>query len=238
MTPAPPPPTLYARAHRSLSYRGPWRTLLVGFALARYRLRHGFRAPRPHAFDLEFGTDTVSLSRASEHKGDAALGNGHEPIDTVDFANLMAGLDCDLSSFTFLDFGSGQGRALMLASDYPFQRIVGIEHGRELYQSALANLARYRNPRQHCRAIECVWADAAAWEMPAVPTVFYFCEPFREPMLRRMAARVRASLQAAPRPAYVLYVGELRRVWEEAGGFEPVATSYWTCIYRWQAPRS
>ncbi len=231
-----PAPTLAARMRRSLGYRGPWRTLRVGLALARYRLRYGLAAPRPHAFDLEFGTDTVSLTRATEHRGDAALGNGHEPIDTVDFANLMAGLNADLRPFTFVDFGSGQGRALLLASNYPFERIVGVEHGLELHQSALANLARYRNPRQRCRAIECVWADAASWEIPAVPVVFYFCEPFREPMLRRMAARVRASLRAAPRPAYVLYVGELRRVWEEAGGFERVASSYWTCIFRWRPP--
>jgi hypothetical protein len=230
-----PPPTLYARMRRSLGYRGPWRTLRVGLALARYRMRRGWAAPRPHAFDLEFGTDTVSLARATEHKGDAALGNNHEPIDTVDFANLMAGLEDDLSQFTFVDFGSGQGRAILLASDYPFARIVGIEHGRELYEMALANLARYRNPRRRCAAVDCVWADALSWPLPAVPTVFYFCEPFREPMLRRMAERVRDSLAAAPRPAYVLYVGELRRVWEEVGGFEPVSASYWTCIYRWRA---
>jgi hypothetical protein len=231
-----PPPTLYARMRRSLGYRGVRRTVRVGLGLARYRLRHGASAPRPHAFDLEFGTDTVSLAGATNLKGDATLGNGHEPIDTVDFANLMAGLNADVRGFTFIDIGAGQGRASLLASDYPFERIIGIEHGRELYESALANLQRYRNPRQRCDAVECIWADALAWEMPAVPTVFYLCEPFREPLLGRMAARIQQSLGAAPRPAYVLYVGAHAGIWEEGQDFETLYRAYEAGAYRWKAP--
>ncbi|HVA64202.1 MAG TPA: hypothetical protein VNF74_10795 [Terriglobales bacterium] len=229
-------PTLTARMRRSLAYRGAGRTLRVAVALAGYRLRRGFRAPRPHAFDLEFGTETASLAQASRYQGAGEGGNGHEPIDTVDFANLIAPLAGVIAGggFTFLDFGSGQGRALLLASDYPFARIVGVEHGLELHQSAERNLARYRSRRQRCPAIESLWADATTWELPLEPTVFYFCEPFQEPLLRRMAERVRASLGAHPRAGYVLYVGSLAAVWEASGAFATLAAGCESRVYRWR----
>lgn len=228
-------PSLYRRMRRSLGYRGPWRTLRVGAALAGYRLRHGWRAPRPHAFDLEYGTDTASLAQAATLKGDPVNGNGHEPIDTVDFQRLMADLPpLDLGQFTFVDFGAGQGRAVLLAAEYPLRRIVGVEHGLELVRSAEANVARYlksHSPRQRCRELRIEWADAAEWELPAGPTLFYFCEPFRAPMLRRMVGRIAESAAAAPRPIYVLYVGAQAALWDENPAFRRVRARFEAHVY-------
>lgn len=232
-----PHPTLHARWRRSLGYRGLGRTLKVGCALARYRLLRGARAPRPHAFDLEWGTDTTSLEFGSTIVGDPALSNGHLPIDTVDFTNLMAPLGVDYRVFTFIDFGSGQGRALMLASCHPFAAVIGIEYARELHQIAERNLAVFarRCRLQQCSQVQSVWADAALWPIPPVPTLFYICEPFKEPMMRRMVERVLQSLHASPRPAYVLYVGDgFRPLWEASGEFEIVGAHYYDRIYRWK----
>jgi SAM-dependent methyltransferase len=228
-------PTLRARFRRSLGYRGLGRTLRVGGALAAYRLRRGLAAPRPHAFDLEFGTDTVSLTGGETVAG-ATAGNGHEPIDPVDFAQIMAALAIEHQRFDFIDFGSGQGRALMLAAAYPFARVIGIEYARELHESALGNLERWRRRgAQRAGEVASVWADAAAWELPHRPAVYYFCEPFQEVMMRRMAARLRASLEGAPRPAYVLYVGDwFRPVWEQPGDFETLAAHYFDRVYRYR----
>lgn len=239
-----PPPTLRARFRRSIGYRGLRRTLRVGAALALYRLRRGPRAPRPHAFDLEFGVDTVSLTGGGEVVGDGALGNPHEPIDTVDFAGLIALLPPPLEPFAFFDFGSGQGRALMLAAQFPFARIVGLEHDRALHESAERNLARYRRRAKRlirCTDVRSVWADAALWPIPPVPAVFYFCEPFQAPLMRLVIGRVLDSLHAAPRPAYVLYVGDWHRaLWEASGEFETLGGHYFDRCYRWRGapPRS
>jgi hypothetical protein len=220
---------------RSLGYRGPWRTLRVGAALGAYRLRYGWNAPRPHAFDLEYGTDTASLAGASTLKGDAVNGNGHEPIDTVDFRRLMGDLPAiDLRGFTFVDFGAGQGRAVLLAAEYPLARIVGVEHGLELVRSAEANVARFLSRsgrRQRCRELTIEWADAAAWELPEGPALFYFCEPFRAPMLQRMIGRIAASAAAAPRPVYVLYVGAQGALWDAHPAFHLLRARYESRVY-------
>lgn len=243
MASGPASPTLRARFRRSLGYRGLRRTLRVGGALAFYHARRGLRAPRPHAFDLEFGTDTVALDYGELVAG-ADEGNPYEPIDPVDFARVMSGLEqvaIDYRQYDFIDFGCGHGRALMLAAEYPFARVIGIEYARGLLASAERNLESWRRrARPRAGEVSCQWADAGQWALPHRPAVYYFCEPFREPMMWRMAERIRAHLSAAGHanatPGYVLYVGDrYRPAWEQAGDFEIVAAHYYDRAYRYRS---
>ncbi|HXE31765.1 MAG TPA: hypothetical protein VN515_08190 [Terriglobales bacterium] len=223
---------------RSWRYRGAGRTLRIGLALAAYRLRRGWGAPRPHAFDLEFGVETVSPEAGTEFCSGAPEGNGYEPVDPVDFARMMQPLPADLAAYTFVDFGSGRGRALLLAAEYNFAAVMGIEYSRALHVAAQQNLAAYarrRHRRQRCLRLEPVWADALAWPLPPTPSVFYFSEPFPEPQMRLMAARLAASLQTAPRPAFVMYGGDrCQHLWRERTDFEMLALTPVDCVLRYR----
>ena len=48
-------------------------------------------------------------------------------------------------TFTFVDLGSGKGRTLLMASDYPFRRIIGVELLPSLHQIAQENLRQYKS---------------------------------------------------------------------------------------------
>ena len=74
----------------------------------------------------------------------------------------------------------------MMASDYPFRRIIGVELLPALNQVAQENLARYQNSSQKCFAIESVCADASSFPLPAAPLVLYMFNPFPELSLRRV----------------------------------------------------
>ena len=54
--------------------------------------------------------------------------------------------------FAFVDMGSGKGRALLVASELPFAKIVGVELSQELHQIAEENVRRYRPESQLCTA--------------------------------------------------------------------------------------
>jgi len=55
---------------------------------------------------------------------------------------------CDrLRDFTFVDLGSGKGRVLLMASHYPFKRIIGVEFIPELHQVAQENIRKYTEQR-------------------------------------------------------------------------------------------
>ena len=62
----------------------------------------------------------------------------------------------DFRDFIFIDLGSGKGRALLMASDYPFRRIVGVELLPQLHRAAQDNLTKYRSETQQCfcRAVD------------------------------------------------------------------------------------
>ena len=72
----------------------------------------------------------------------------------------------DFSDYTFLDYGSGKGRVLLMASEFPFRRIVGIEFATDLHEIAVKNIESYRNQKQKCFDIAAVNMDAADFPLP------------------------------------------------------------------------
>src|ERR1700760_2411871 len=101
-----------------------------------------------HPFDERFGVETSGLLY------DLPTGHPHDLYNNGYFAvapsvfhavieSLRQQLHLDLQHFDFVDIGSGKGRALLLATDYPFRKIVGIELSPELDRIARANVARF-----------------------------------------------------------------------------------------------
>ena len=110
-----------------------------------------------------------------------------------------------LHDFTFIDLGSGKGRVLLMASDYPFRRIIGVEFIPELHRAAQKNIAGYSNDRQLCRQIESVCMDARDFQFPPGPLVVYLFNPFSESTFAQVLENLRRSVEQSPRPVYVAY---------------------------------
>lgn len=159
-------------------------------------------------FDRRVDTTASNLSALTRLAG-AAAGAGYQPVDPALFRQMMDRLPLDFPRFIFLDLGSGKGRALLLASDDPFRRIIGVELLPELHRVALQNIAQYRSESQRCFAIESICADALDFAFPPDPTVLYLFNPLPEPALRTVLERFAASLAAHPRESYVLYANPI-----------------------------
>ncbi len=74
----------------------------------------------------------------------------------------------DHSRFTFIDLGSGKGRILFLAAEYPYRRIQGVEFARELHSEAQENFRTFSTGAGSSGAgkIESVCVDAGNFEFP------------------------------------------------------------------------
>ncbi len=135
--------------------------------------------------------------------------SAYQPTGPTYFADMMEELkrhtNEDLRDFTFIDFGSGKGRALLMASDYPFRRIIGVELLPSLNQVARENIAQYKNDAQKCFVLETVCADAADFHIPEGPLILYFFNPFPESGLRRTLATLEKDLSSRSGPVYLLY---------------------------------
>ncbi len=164
------------------------------------------------------------------------LGSFHSPYQPTDpalFHEMMASLPIEFDTFTFVDLGSGKGRTLLMASEYPFRKIVGVELIAELHRAAEENIRAYHSPTQRCPQIEAICMDACEFPFPAEPLLLYLFNPLPESGMRRLIANLEKSLAASPRPVYVLYhnpllehlIGE-HAVFVRVGGAEQYSIYY------------
>ncbi len=205
------------RLRRSLTKRG----LLATITLFGRTLVDGVRNLRPahlrkrlrqrqseREFDLLYGVDTagsIPLGNLEIEFDTQIYGAAYQPIHHVDFASLLVALDLPIEKMTFVDFGSGKGRAILLAGKLPFKRIVGVEFSEVLHKIACQNLERYTG-ELNCADIELICADAVEYELPSSdPLVLYFYNPFERPVMQRVVSRVVESLRSRPRRIVVIY---------------------------------
>jgi len=156
-------------------------------------------------YDWDHPVDTTSATVAWRER---LLGQFLSPYQATDpdlFREMLSSLDIDFRQFTFVDIGSGKGRVLLMASDYPFRRILGIERLPALHRIALGNIGKYRSDFQKCLDLQSICADAADYTLPREPLVLYLFNPLPEYALRRLMAKLAASLEENPRAVRVLY---------------------------------
>jgi len=185
------------------------------------RNRRAGRADR--RFDEERRVDTagiIPLAALAIESPNRRFGVRYQPTNPVAFHRLLSALPVGLDEFTFVDYGAGKGRVLLMAGEYPFRRIIGVEFSPELLEVARRNLATSPGLAER---VELVCMDAVEFEPPPEPLVLYFYNPFAVGVMRAVLERVSASLQRLPRPAYALLTGDspLGDVLMEAG-FKPL----------------
>jgi SAM-dependent methyltransferase len=130
----------------------------------------------------------------------------YQPVRLHAFRRIMTMLAIDHQEFTFVDFGCGKGRAMLLASEFPFRRILGVELSPALCQAARENIRAYTSPTQQCKRLEVACADAAQYRVPREPAVLFFYNPFDAQIMSPVLHNLEESLREAPRPLYlVLY---------------------------------
>lgn len=196
---------------------------------SRRRLRYG-----DLDFDWDHRVDTTwsNLSLRTRLR-EVLLGRQYQPTDALTFHALMAHLTIDFRSFTFVDLGCGKGRALLLASGYPFRRIVGVEVLPELFAIARLNAAKYSSAQQQCRVIDTWCGDARDYTLPPDPVVIFMFDPFPPAILREMLARIEQSVRDTPREVWIAYQNPVSaKVLVESVAFRQVAGTLQYAIFR------
>ena len=125
--------------------------------------------------------------------------------------------------YSFVDLGCGKGRALIVASEFGFHEILGLELSPALTADAVLNIAKVRAAHPDRAPMHAIRADAASFTPPPGPFVVFLYHPFEAPVMRRVVKAISASLAAAPREAVVVYVNaRLARLFDAAPALERV----------------
>jgi SAM-dependent methyltransferase len=165
-------------------------------------------------YDWNFRVNTTSGAVGWTDRLVGMFHSAYQPTEPAAFREMMDALkttalreqpDFSFADFTFLDLGSGKGRTLLMASDYPFRKIIGVELLPSLHAIAQENLAKYKSDSQRCFALESICADATAFPLPDDPLAIFLFNPFPESGMRQVVRNLEESLRTHPRPVYVVY---------------------------------
>jgi len=194
-------------------------------------------------YDWDHRVNTTSGAVGGRDRLLGAFHSAYQPTDPAAFREMLEALAAqshlNFRDFTFLDLGSGKGRTLLMASNYPFRRILGVELLPALDRIAQQNLRQYKNDSQQCFSMESSCADATAFDLPGEPLVVYLFNPFGESGLRRLVSNIEQSLRANPRPMFVLYHNPLlEHVLAESAALHKIRGTRQCAIFRGQWPGS
>jgi len=167
-----------------------------------------------YAFDYVHCVDTAGADLPTIEQGQGYKGSLPSLVRTV-----LRDVTVPYQDYTFIDLGSGKGRTLLIASEFPFRRIIGVEADPLLNEVAQSNLSTYRTGNQRCKAISTLCADVRDFDFPLEPLVLYLFNPFTESVIRQLLENLRASLAMTPRPVFVIYLRPLCKAVMEASDF-------------------
>jgi SAM-dependent methyltransferase len=156
-------------------------------------------------FDWEHRVDTTGATVSWPDRFLGHLHSAYQPTDPAAFHEMMLLAGIDFPQYTFIDIGSGKGRVLLMAADYPFRRIIGVELLPALHQVAKRNIAKYIQQPRRCLNLQSTLENATDFVFPEEPLVVYLFNPLGEVDLIRLTKNLNQSLKKNPRPAYALY---------------------------------
>lgn len=92
----------------------------------------------------------------------------------------------DFAAAGFIDLGCGKGRALVVASEYPFHGVLGVELNPDLVRAARANARRIARRHPARTPIDVREGDASRPALPDGDAVVFLYHPFGAPLVRRL----------------------------------------------------
>lgn len=201
---------------RSIATRGLFRTVVH---LARRATPAGgepARANTIHPFDTEHGLETSGLISGRE----LASGHVHDLHSTAYYGIAPSifktaisrwkrdsgSTGCGIEDYSFVDLGAGKGRAVLLASEYPFRSVTGVEINSNLAAIAVQNLAKWKElGRAHC-PVEMVNQDATEFNWPPPPLLVFLFNPFGRKVLAKVLKSLKVHAEQSEKPVDILYI--------------------------------
>jgi hypothetical protein len=173
-----------------------------------------------HPFDQIYGVDTSGLLPAGHlitgHPNDTHVTAYYGVAPSVLRHLIQLWRETipphPIRNYTFVDIGAGKGRAMLVASQFAFHQVVGVELNPALADIAQANVDLWVHahttdstaaPIAPIRLFE---QDALEYDFPSTPTLVFLYNPFEHPVLRGLLRRIETQFARRPGTLDLLYV--------------------------------
>ena len=169
-----------------------------------------------HPFDRRYGTDTsgyLSPEELVNGKSNDALNYGYSAIAPSVFhaacrrwRETLPAVSGRIEGYSFIDVGAGKGRALLLAAELPFRKVIGVELSEELVRISQQNVARWTRIEKPKVKIRVLQQDAANFRWPRTPLLVYLYNPFACSLVAQLAENLAAAAASGAGLVDLLYV--------------------------------
>jgi SAM-dependent methyltransferase len=169
-----------------------------------------------HPFDREHGVDTGGLiyadGLASGHEHDRHSAGYYATAPSLFrgamsmWRETLAGAGCGVNDYTLVDIGCGKGRVLMLAAEFAFREIVGVELNPRLARVAEKNLRKWMRRARACRNVRIVAKDVLSVPLPDGPVALFYFNSFEREMAETWLTRLGEIARGRNHPLDLIYV--------------------------------
>src|SRR5258708_30940051 len=111
-----------------------------------------------------------------------------------------------IQAYSFVDVGAGKGRALLLAAELPFRKVIGVELSEELASIAQKNITIWKSLARPRTKIRVLREDAVEFRWPRTPLLVYLNNPFDCALVERLVSQLAAAAVSGPGLIDILYV--------------------------------
>lgn len=116
-----------------------------------------------------------------------------------------------------MDYGCGKGRALFVAEQCGFTKLIGVDIAKELIDDANANKLVYQKKNNQSE-FNFLYNDATTFQIPENTSVFYFFNPFGIDIMQKVIQNIKESLKLNPRKIYCIYLNpKYKSVFDDSG---------------------
>jgi hypothetical protein len=182
----------------------------------------------PHPFDAQYEVKTSGLIPGRYLK----TGHTHDRHSTAYFGVAPSVFQAllkrwqrtspaaPIESFTFMDMGAGMGRAMLLASQHPFRKVIGVELNPLLADIASRNIDQWQAADCARAPMRIVCGDILDTRFPSGPCLIFLFNPFGAAVMRRLLTRIAHIFSNRQGQLDLLYVNhEQEHVLETQSGF-------------------
>jgi SAM-dependent methyltransferase len=162
---------------------------------------------RTHPVDVAYGIDTSGFVTVEKLSVDAQLTPLIMPYAGSQPSIIRRALAAlgDIGDYTFADLGCGKGRVTIVASEFPFRRIMGIELSPDLTRIARTNAATVTHNFPHRTQIDIFETNAVDFPFPDGKLVVFLYHSFGRKLLAGLIERLESRLSSGLLHLFFVY---------------------------------
>jgi SAM-dependent methyltransferase len=159
----------------------------------------GKRTPpwaRTHSFDRKHGIDTSGFVGVDNIVSDKTLApqiNAYAGSQPSIIRAALSALE-PLERYTFIDVGCGKGRAMLVASEFPFRGVQGVELSPQLVKIARDNIAKVKRRFPTRPPTTVSEGNAMNLALPEGDLALFFYHPFGPELVSQFVRKLETRL--------------------------------------------